>query len=133
VAVARLAELRRRIYQPAASAAGVTGDMRPYRLRGSLVSLLLWEGRSLTYVAEQAGHSVATLARHYAGVLRELESQPKQPAADVIRSAREAARRSPHAGEHVMMESARPSKKPATAGFCLLWAILGSKEDPGMS
>ncbi len=86
---------RRRIYQPAASAAGVTGDMRPYRLRGSFVSLLLWEGRSLTYVAEQAGHSVATLARHYAGVLRELESQPKQPAADVIRSAREAVRCSP--------------------------------------
>jgi integrase len=68
---------RRRIYQPAAVAAGVTGDMRPYRLRGSFVSLLLWEGRSLTYVAEQAGHSVATLAKHYAGVLRELESQPK--------------------------------------------------------
>jgi len=43
--------------------------MRPYRLRGSFVSLLLWEGRSLTYAAEQAGHSVATLAKHYAGVL----------------------------------------------------------------
>jgi len=83
---------RRRIYQPAAVKAGVTGDMRAYRLRGSFVSLLLWEGRSLTYVAEQAGHSVATLARHYAGVLRELESQPKQPAADVIRTARESAR-----------------------------------------
>lgn len=43
---------RRRIYQPAATAAGVTGDIRPYRLRGSFVSLLLWEGQSLTYVAE---------------------------------------------------------------------------------
>lgn len=81
---------RRHIYQPAAITADVTGDMRPYRLRGSFVSLLLWEGRSLTYVAEQAGHSVATLAKHYAGVLRELESQPRQPAADVIRGAREA-------------------------------------------
>lgn len=80
---------RRRIYQPAARAAGVTGDMRPYRLRGSFVSLLLWEGRSLTYVAEQAGHSVATLANHYAGVLRELEGQPKKPAAEVIRKARD--------------------------------------------
>jgi hypothetical protein len=40
----------------------------------SFVSLLLWEGRSLTYVAEQAGHSVATLARHYAGTMRELET-----------------------------------------------------------
>jgi site-specific recombinase XerD len=50
---------RRRIYQPAAKKAGVTGDLRVYRLRGSFVSLLLWEGRTLTYVADQAGHSVA--------------------------------------------------------------------------
>lgn len=48
---------RRRVYQPAAKAAGVTGDLRVYRLRGSFVSLLLWEGRSLTAVADQAGHS----------------------------------------------------------------------------
>ena len=62
--------------------------MRPYRLHGPFVSLLPWEGRSLTYVAEHAGHSVATLAKHYAGVLRELEGQPQKPAADVIRNAR---------------------------------------------
>jgi len=86
---------RRRIYQRAARAAGVTGDMRPYRLRGSFVSLLLWEGRSPTYVAEQAGHSIATLAKHYAGVLRELEGQPRKPAAEVIRHAREQVRCSP--------------------------------------
>ncbi|MGH2867847.1 MAG: hypothetical protein ACRDNK_09810 [Solirubrobacteraceae bacterium] len=43
------------------------------------MSLLLWEGRSLTYVAEQAGHSVATLARHYAGTMRELENRPPRP------------------------------------------------------
>jgi integrase len=64
------ANWRRRIWRPAAIEAGVTGDLRPYRLRGAFVSLLLWEGRSLTYVAEQAGHSVATLARHYAGAMR---------------------------------------------------------------
>ena len=80
---------RRRVYRPAAIAAGVTADLRPYRLRGSFVSLLLWEGRSLTYVAEQAGHSVATLAKHYAGVLRELEHEPRLPAAEAIRGARE--------------------------------------------
>jgi hypothetical protein len=71
---------RRRIYQPAASAAGVTGDLRPCRLRGSFVSLLLWEGRSLAYVSKQAGHSIATLAKHYAGVIEELEDQPRIPA-----------------------------------------------------
>jgi integrase len=51
---------RRRVYRPAAVAAGVTGDLRPYRLRGSFVSRLLREGHSLAYVAEQAGHSIAT-------------------------------------------------------------------------
>jgi len=80
---------RRRVYQPAAIAAGVTGDLRPYRLRGSFVSLLLWEGRSLAYVAEQAGHSIATLARHYAGAIRELEDAPRIPASEAIREARE--------------------------------------------
>ena len=72
---------RRRVYQPAAKAAGVTGDLRVYRLRGSFVSPLLWEGRSLTFVADQARHSVATLAKHYAGVLEELEDKPRIPAA----------------------------------------------------
>ena len=57
------ANWRGRIYRPTAEAAGVTGDLRPYRLRGSFVSLLLWEGRSLAYVADQAGHSIATLAK----------------------------------------------------------------------
>ena len=83
------ANWRRRVWRPAAIEAGVTGDLRPYRLRGSFVSLLLWEGHSLTYVAEQAGHSVATLARHYAGTMRELESEPRIPAAEAIRQARE--------------------------------------------
>jgi hypothetical protein len=49
------------------------GRRTRHRLRGSFVSLQLWEGRSLTAVADQAGHSVATLAKHYAGVLDELE------------------------------------------------------------
>jgi integrase len=83
------ANWRRRVWRPAAMEAGVTGDLRPYRLRGSFVSLLLWEGRSLTYVAEQAGHSVATLARHYAGTMRELETEARIPAAEAIRKARE--------------------------------------------
>jgi hypothetical protein len=52
------------------------------------VSLLLWEGRSLTYVAQQAGHSVATLAKHYAGVIEELEEQPRVTASEAIHQAR---------------------------------------------
>ena len=71
------------------------GQLAPARLapccdlRGSFVSLLLWEGHSLPYVAEQAGHSVATLARHDAGTMRELETVPRVPAAEAIRQARD--------------------------------------------
>lgn len=43
----------------------------------------------MTYVAEQVGHPVATLARHYAGTMRELENEPRVPAAEAIRQARE--------------------------------------------
>ena len=81
---------RRRVYQPAAKVAGVTGDMRPYRLRGSYASLLLWEGRSLAYVADQDGHSIATLSTHYAGVIAELEQvDRKVPANEAILAARD--------------------------------------------
>jgi len=83
------ANWRRRIWRPAAIEAGVTGDLRPYRLRGSFVSLLLWEGRSLTYVAEQAGHSVATPG----AALRRDDARAgigaPRPAAEAIRQARE--------------------------------------------
>lgn len=82
------ANWRRRIYQPAAKKAGVK-DLRPYALRGSFASLLLWEGRSLPFVAAQDGHSVATLAKHYAGVLDALEHAPRVSAEEAIRQARE--------------------------------------------
>jgi integrase len=80
---------RNRVWRPAAIACGVTGDMRPYRLRGSFVSLLLWSGKDLAYVAEQAGHSIATLAKHYAGVIKDLQDQPRVDADEAIRAARE--------------------------------------------
>jgi hypothetical protein len=89
----------------------------PYRLRGSFVSLLLWEGRSLTYVAEQAGHSVATLAKHYAGVLRELEEQPQKPASEVIRSAREEVRCSPDPSRQFIATPLEEAKSPQTRAF----------------
>ena len=79
---------RSRIYQRAAKAVGVTGDMRAYRLRGSYASLLLYEGRPLTYVADELGNSPAVLAKHYAGVIARLESAPRMTADDAIRDAR---------------------------------------------
>jgi integrase len=108
---------RRRIYQPAAKRAGVTGDLRVYRLRGSFVSLLLGEGHSLTYVAEQAGHSVATLAKHYAGVLDELEDELRTPAAEAINAARNQLRCAQDVRSERMGEDPMISEPPATTGM----------------
>jgi hypothetical protein len=44
------------------------------------------KGRSLAYVAEQAGHSIATVAKHSAGVIRELQNKPRVPAGEAIRA-----------------------------------------------
>jgi hypothetical protein len=53
------------------------------------VSLLPWSGEDLVYPSEQAGHSVATLATHCAGVISELRGHPRVPAVDAIRQARD--------------------------------------------
>ena len=47
---------------PPAAVAGVTDRSASVSAHGFVVSLLQWERRSLDYVAEQAGHSIATLA-----------------------------------------------------------------------
>ena len=68
---------------------GERGSVHGRRRASGFGEQVLWEGHSLTYVAEQAGHSIATLARHYAGTMRELETKPRVPAAEAIRQARE--------------------------------------------
>ena len=81
---------RRRVYRPAAIAAGVTGDLRPYRLRGRFVSLLLWEGA----VADLRRRAGRALGRDAGTALRgrrcaSSSTQPRMPAAEAIRAARE--------------------------------------------
>ncbi len=55
---------RRRIYTPAAAAAGVARP-RPYDLRHSFVSLLIAEGHNVVEVARQAGHSPTFTTRSW--------------------------------------------------------------------
>jgi integrase len=59
---------RRRVHQPVARAAGLESS-RPYDLRGSFVSLLIQERRTVVEVADQAGHTAETCLRHYARLL----------------------------------------------------------------
>ncbi len=57
-------------------------------MRGSWVSLLAWEGKTLLEVARQAGHSVAVCDRHYAGIF-EAGPTERTSVAAAIRAARE--------------------------------------------
>lgn len=79
---------RRRIYTPAARAAGVERP-RPYDLRHSFVSLLIAEGHNVVEVARQAGHSPAMALDTYAHVFEEFDPAERISAADRIRTARE--------------------------------------------
>ncbi|MGH2450281.1 MAG: tyrosine-type recombinase/integrase [Candidatus Limnocylindria bacterium] len=107
---------RTRVWQPAAAAVGigrleretryVTVDgvrrrrtksryegANPYDLRHSFVSLLAAEGKSLKYVAEQAGHSAATCSATYLHLFEEFDPDaPRVTAEDRVRRAREAVR-----------------------------------------
>lgn len=79
---------RYRHWKAACQAAGV-GERRPYDLRHGFGSLLLHEGRSLTYVARQLGNDPRVLANTYAHVLDGLsDSTAKVTAEEAIRQAR---------------------------------------------
>jgi integrase len=82
---------RRRVYGPAADAAGVE-QARPYDLRHSFVSLLIAEGHNVVEVARQAGHSPKMALDTYAHVFEEFDPIERVDAANRIRKAREAVR-----------------------------------------
>jgi integrase len=77
---------RRRVYRPAARAVGAPD--RPYDLRHSFVSLLIYAGTKLPEVARQAGHSIQTCQSTYMHVFEEFDPRrPVDPEA-AIRQAR---------------------------------------------
>jgi integrase len=86
---------RRRVFAPAAEAAGLDG-FRPYFLRHLFCSLLLAEGASVVEVARQAGHSPAMTLSTYGHVIEEFEGASSRSAEATIRAAREAAGASSH-------------------------------------
>jgi integrase len=78
---------RKRSFRPATEAIGLVAA-RPYDLRHSFASLLIHEGRPLMEIADQLGHSVETLLRHYAHLIAEMAGQPPIPAERAIEKAR---------------------------------------------
>ncbi len=95
---------RRRVFQPAAKAAGL-GTIRPYDLRHSFVSLLIAEGRNIVEVARQAGHSPSMALDTYGHVFDELDGGKLRPAEELIRKAR----------AKVIREAGAPSVHPRNA------------------
>jgi integrase len=74
-------------FVPALEAAGLS-RARPYDLRHGFASLLLHEGRSVTYVARQLGHDARYTLGTYGHVIDELDAQPRIGAEDAIAAAR---------------------------------------------
>jgi integrase len=64
-------------------------NARPYDLRHTFASLLLYEGRSVIYVARQLGHGAALTLSTYGHVIDELEDAPRVDADTAIIAARQ--------------------------------------------
>ena len=79
---------RRRSFDAARDAAGVA-KATPYHLRHSFASLLLYEGRSVIYVARQLGQDARLTLTRYGHVIDELEDSRRTDAEEVIREARQ--------------------------------------------
>ncbi len=80
---------------------------RPYDLRHAFVSLLLAEGRSVVFVAGQAGHAPTMTLDIYGHVIDELELGERRSAEVIIRQAR---------GEMGRTRDAREGQGHAVAG-----------------
>ena len=93
---------RERGFRPAARAAGLpAGDadgpkrVRPRDLRSSFATLLIYEGQPPQYVAEQLGHSAATLLRDYARVWQDFDPSQRMSAEEQITRVRTQLQRAP--------------------------------------
>jgi integrase len=86
---------RSRTFRAAAKAAGLRADpddgarrVRPRDLRSSFATLLIYEGQPPQYVAEQLGHSAATLLRDYARVWEDFDPAQRVSAEEQIERVR---------------------------------------------
>jgi integrase len=110
---------RRRIFAPAARAAGLGAPVRPYDLRHSFVSLLLAEGANVVEIARQAGHSPTMTLSTYAHLFDEASGGERLSAEDEIRRARRAVqhqRRTRFVPETRTELTSAPDKEPANPG-----------------
>lgn len=83
---------RKRVFYEARSACAKEAAFAtlptPYSLRAAFVSLLLDARENPVVIAEEAGHNVATLFKHYAQVIQDLRGAPSVEPNQAIRAAR---------------------------------------------
>jgi integrase len=83
---------RKRVWIPALEAAGVP-YFRPYDLRHTCATLLIYEGRTLNEVAEHLGHAdPGFTARVYTHILRDAAKRRRVPIDKAIATTRHALR-----------------------------------------
>ena len=85
--------------------------MRPRDLRSSFATLLIYEGQPPQYVAEQLGHSAATLLRDYARVWEDFDPGQRVPAEEQIERARARLHARP-SGAEGEIRRVRASRRP---------------------
>jgi integrase len=109
---------RKRVYQPAARACGISGS-RPYDLRHSFCSLLIYEGASVVEVARQLGHSATMTLDTYGHVFEEFEGSERVSAEEQIRRARDklVSVLCPPAGPRKAGSKKTPANREPTPGF----------------
>ena len=78
---------RKRAYKPAAEAVGLSAS-RPYDLRHSFASLLIYEGASVVEVARQMGNAPSVTLDTYAHVFEERDPSKTRNPAEAIEAAR---------------------------------------------
>ncbi len=79
---------RRRVWAPAAEYAGVSPEARPRDLRGSFVTLLVHEGRTVVEIARMLGHAPTMTLNTYARSFAEYDRRNQVRAATAIKRAR---------------------------------------------
>jgi hypothetical protein len=72
---------------------GEVENATPYALQHSFAPLLLHEGRLVIYVVRQLGHDAGLTLTTHGHVIDELDDEPRLPAEDASRAAREPMRR----------------------------------------
>jgi hypothetical protein len=121
---------RKRHFQPAAEAAGLT-QARPYDLRHSFASLMLHEGRvGVVDLASELGHSPTMTLNTYGHVIAELREAPWTSATEAIMRFRGSAPETPPNDEtrpsvNQRIAPSQPSRRPDSNRRPLHYEALG--------